>query len=94
MPQGRAACRETLRCGGGRKEDLEDHRVVPVKLKTGGFGLKTLASPQMNYIAYSVTKTAIKVIPTNSGKLQTLVISHSYRQSRVLLKKIQIGCYE
>lgn len=52
--------------------------------------LKTLASPQMKYIADSDTKTAIKVIPTNSGKLQTLVISHSYRQLRVLLKKFKL----
>lgn len=53
----------------------------------GKLCLKSLASPQTKYIADSDTKTAVKGIPTSSGKLQTLVISHSYRQSRVLLKK-------
>lgn len=81
---------------GGRKF-VSTTKLSQFNRKLGVLGklcLKTLASPQTKCIADSDTKTAVKGIPTSSGKLQTSVITHSYRQSRVLLKKIQIGCYE
>lgn len=38
-------------------------------------------------MAKSNARNAVEVIPTNSGKLQPAVISHSYGQWRVLFKK-------